>query len=511
MSLPISTSKPSGSLSGPSRPNSGWSNLVPMVMVPASASSAIVVPSANSGFSAPSVEGRRLGVGSSRLAAGAPGAPQAASTRSARSPRPAPDESRAVFISVPALDDCARCLPAPVSGQDLGEEVLGALGARGVEELLRGSPPRGSAPSAMKSTRSAALRAKPISWVTTIIVMPSFARPTMTSSTSLIISGSSARGRLVEQHQLGVHRERAGDRDALLLAAGELGGHLRRPGRRRPTRSSSSIARFVAPRPCDSLRTLIGPSVTFSSTVLCAKRLKDWKTMPTSARSSRQRRALGRQRLAVDRDDAGVDGLEPVDRPAQRRFARTGRADDDDDLALRDRGGDVFQHVQLAEVLVDVVENDERIHRLRQSTCPSTNMGRRTRIRDCQVLPERTVSAARTRSRRGRRRRPSRGSSTRRGRRSAPRRRGRRARGIVGQAARLVAEQPRGRARRARRAASGRSSPLMSAASTWHARRLHRGEGRRRSSAPCATGRWKIEPGRRAHDLRVVERRRCDR
>ena len=35
----------------------------------------------------------------------------------------------------------------------------------------------------------------------------------------------------------------------------------------------------------DSLRTLIGPSVTFWRTVLWAKRLKDWKTIPTSARS----------------------------------------------------------------------------------------------------------------------------------------------------------------------------------------------------------------------------------
>jgi hypothetical protein len=44
----------------------------------------------------------------------------------------------------------------------------------------------------MKITRCATLRAKPISWVTTIMVMPSLASCTMTSSTSLIISGSSA-------------------------------------------------------------------------------------------------------------------------------------------------------------------------------------------------------------------------------------------------------------------------------------------------------------------------------
>src|SRR5262249_32080353 len=47
-------------------------------------------------------------------------------------------------------------------------------------------------PRSMKMTRCATLRAKPISCVTTIMVMPSRASPTMTSSTSLIISGSSA-------------------------------------------------------------------------------------------------------------------------------------------------------------------------------------------------------------------------------------------------------------------------------------------------------------------------------
>ena len=44
----------------------------------------------------------------------------------------------------------------------------------------------------MKMTRSATSRAKPISWVTTIIVMPERASSSITSSTSLIISGSSA-------------------------------------------------------------------------------------------------------------------------------------------------------------------------------------------------------------------------------------------------------------------------------------------------------------------------------
>ncbi len=55
-SLPISTSKPSGSPLGPRRPKSGWSNLVPIVMRPLSASFAIVVPALKSVSPATSVE-----------------------------------------------------------------------------------------------------------------------------------------------------------------------------------------------------------------------------------------------------------------------------------------------------------------------------------------------------------------------------------------------------------------------------------------------------------------------
>src|SRR3712207_2883409 len=54
MILAISTSKPSGTPSGLSRPKPGWSYLVPTVMDPASASSAMVVPAGNSTSSATS-------------------------------------------------------------------------------------------------------------------------------------------------------------------------------------------------------------------------------------------------------------------------------------------------------------------------------------------------------------------------------------------------------------------------------------------------------------------------
>ena len=59
--------------------------------------------------------------------------------------------------------------------------------------------------------------------------------------------------------------------------------------------------------------------------------------MPTSARSrasSRPSAGSGRPSNVIV---AGVDRLQPVDRPAQRRLARPGRADHHDDLAAADR------------------------------------------------------------------------------------------------------------------------------------------------------------------------------
>src|SRR2546426_6570899 len=79
----------------------------------------------------------------------------------------------------------------------------------------------------MKTTRWATRRANPISCVTTIIVIPSFARSVMTSRTSLIISGSSAEVGSSKSMILGCIAG-ARDRDALLLAAREGRGIVSR-------------------------------------------------------------------------------------------------------------------------------------------------------------------------------------------------------------------------------------------------------------------------------------------
>ena len=67
------------------------------------------------------------------------------------------------------------------------------------------------------------------------------------------------------------------------------------------------------------------------------------------------------QGLAVDADVAGVDGLQAVDGAAHRGLAGAGRSDDDEHLALVHGEVDVLEDVQVAEVLLDVGQLDERV------------------------------------------------------------------------------------------------------------------------------------------------------
>ncbi len=113
----------------------------------------------------------------------------------------------------------------PVSNalKDGFQEGFGALLLRVVEHLL-GVPSSRMTPSLRKIARLATSRAKPISCVTTTIVMPSCGELAHRPQHLADQLGVERGGRLVEEHQLGVHGERARDGDALLLAAGEARG-----------------------------------------------------------------------------------------------------------------------------------------------------------------------------------------------------------------------------------------------------------------------------------------------
>ncbi|CAB3922422.1 hypothetical protein LMG26841_05688 [Achromobacter dolens] len=135
----------------------------------------------------------------------------------------------------------------------------------------------------MKMTRLATLRAKPISWVTHSIVMPlSWARLTITSSTSLTISGSSAEVGSSNSMILGLmHSERAMATRCCWPPESWPGNFLAWSGMRTRSRYFMAVASASAR---GFFKTHIGPSVRFSSTVRCGNRLKCWNTMPTSLR-----------------------------------------------------------------------------------------------------------------------------------------------------------------------------------------------------------------------------------
>ena len=133
-------------------------------------------------------------------------------------------------------------------------------------------------PPSMNTTRLATSRAKPISCVTTTMVMPSCASCFITSSTSRTISGVECAGRLVEQHHVRLHGKRTRNGNALLLSAGKL-----------YRISASSVAQADS---CQQLVrqfsassffmpfTRMGAAVTLSNTVMLANRLNCWNTMP---------------------------------------------------------------------------------------------------------------------------------------------------------------------------------------------------------------------------------------
>jgi hypothetical protein len=108
-------------------------------------------------------------------------------------------------------------------------------------------------------------------------------------------------GRLVEQHHVGVHRQRTRDRDPLLLTARQV----RRVG---VDLLEQADALEVAPRDLDGLllrcdrRTRCWAIVRLRSTERCGKRLNDWKTMPIRLRRRSTSASGVEDVLALDED-----------------------------------------------------------------------------------------------------------------------------------------------------------------------------------------------------------------
>ncbi len=146
--------------------------------------------------------------------------------------------------------------------------------------------------------------------------------------------------RLVGHQQLRLAGERAGDRDALLLAAGELLRIVRRALREPDARE-----------PLLRLRRRVGRAGELERQhhVLerrqrrqQLKRLEDEAEQPLAQRRARILVQSG-ERDAVEPDVAVARAVEPGEQAQQRRLARTGRADDGDRVAGFDVEADVVE------------------------------------------------------------------------------------------------------------------------------------------------------------------------
>ena len=162
-------------------------------------------------------------------------------------------------------------------------------------------------PSRIATTRCAALATR-MSCVTSTIVWPSaWLLAQHGPRTSRACGRVEVAGRLVGEQDARAVDERAGDRDTLLLTAGEVAGHTRRHLVEAET--LEQICR-AAPRLARRDAGQQRGSSTLSATVRFAIRLKNWNTKPTSLRRRPRAPRLARtgQALTVHEHLAAARG-----------------------------------------------------------------------------------------------------------------------------------------------------------------------------------------------------------
>src|SRR5918999_1077995 len=165
-------------------------------------------------------------------------------------------------------------------------------------------------------------------------------------------------GDLVEEHHVRVHHQRPGDRDPLLLTAGELVRVLplllRQPDARQQLAGASLglVALELADTPHREGEVVDHPQVREEVELL----EDDADALPYG----RDVHAPGRDLLALEEDTALIERLQQVHAPEQRALAAPARADDDEHLAGVDAEVDPVQHEVVAEALAHAVEADDR-------------------------------------------------------------------------------------------------------------------------------------------------------
>ena len=161
-----------------------------------------------------------------------------------------------------------------------------------------------------------------------------------------------AGGRLVEEHDVGLGGDGAGQRDALLHAAGQF-----RRVKLADAGGEADLGEEVGgagggPRARGSLRCASRPKATFSQTGRLSNSAPFWNSMPIRERAASALVAGQRQDiLAVDLDAAGVGLDQAEDAFQQHRLAGAGAADHHHGGARHDVEVDAVEHELVAEAL----------------------------------------------------------------------------------------------------------------------------------------------------------------
>ncbi len=191
--------------------------------------------------------------------------------------------------------------------------------------------------------------------------------------------GIERRGDLVEQHDLRLHGERAGDRHPLLLAARELVGigvdllgksHLAQ-------HRFGELARFGG-------RHVLHHLGRQGDVLLDAEMGEEVETLEHDADMLAQLAQVGARIVhhgAVERHRAALDRLQAVHAAQHGALARAGAADDGDDLALLDFQRHAVQHRVLPVALDDVCKFNERHGASARAAGTPASAGSRARSR----------------------------------------------------------------------------------------------------------------------------------
>ena len=183
--------------------------------------------------------------------------------------------------------------------------------------------------------------------------MPSSASSIIVSSTSLIISGSSADVGSSNSMIRGLHAQGSGNRHTLLLTTRQLTGilvrlirdfHLLKEVHRQFF--GFFLGRFTHPD---------RGQVQFSKIDRCGKRLKCWKHIPTSERILSMF-LMSETTRAIDFNATLLVLFQRVDAANERGFTRPRRSTNHDPLAAVYCQINVAQHVECAVPLVHVFE-----------------------------------------------------------------------------------------------------------------------------------------------------------